>query len=521
MARKVGALSIIGLLVLILSAIVYFSAFTITDSYQDFIIGIVGIILGFVSIIVDYFRAKRKDTLNEIHSKLDVYGTIVAVAIAAWFIDVIFFSTAIEEYGFLLGGVVCVLVAIPLIVIGLAIFLVFVRTPLSKKLTRRNITIFCVIMVIILLIVPPYVVWPSISPTYKSTLRVTELSFSKNNEHLFVHTEGSNVITNASLPEFLATYQVWDLRTESLVWSTKNNRYPVIDLFHYNQIALSPDGEFLSFSGNNTLYSFQTKTYRTVPYGDFLGWLMNGTRFIVANGTQLQVWDATNMTLTKTIAFSQAARMIPSLDGSKIAVIPGGDRRNMLSVIDVASQNSSYLLNTTMTRSDTTISWSPDGTKLQLSYWIPQPTGDYRHTSYQVVVVDMKTASVIQNTSITYYDGSYASIVLSDIWFGTYATRDNDHHQIIVYNITTGEKEHVYSYDAAPSTAEWSPDKSLVGTSVSGGIIEIRNTSTGTIVQRLPLPVFELKRAIPDFETTLVFCAIALFVVLRLKKRTK
>jgi WD40 repeat protein len=97
---------------------------------------------------------------------------------------------------------------------------------------------------------------------------------------------------------------------------------------------------------------------------------------------------------------------------------------------------------------------------------------------------------------------------------------DYDHNQIIVYNITTGGKEHIYGYNKEPSTIEWSPDKTLMAYQKDGNI-EIKNTSTGKIVQRLPLPVYELKRGIPGYECTLVFCATAIFVVLRHKRRKK
>jgi WD40 repeat protein len=135
-----------------------------------------------------------------------------------------------------------------------------------------------------------------------------------------------------------------------------------------------------------------------------------------------------------------------------------------------------------------------------------------------VSVWDPITTRPIQNTSFTHYYGEQGNNALLHIWFGQYAVSDYDHKQIVVYNITTGEKEHTYGYDKEPSTIEWSPDMTLMAYQ-KDGTIEIKNTSTGKIVQRFPVPVYELKRSIPGFECVLMFCAIAILMVLRHKRK--
>ena len=516
MARKVGALSVIGLCVLIISIIVYFSWFTHPYSSQDLIIGITGMLLGFISVIIDYLLAKNKDTENEIHSRLDIFGKIVGVGIIAWFADLIFFSTAIGGYALLLGELVCFVIIIPVIIIGLALFLILVRTPLSKKLTRRNVIIVYVILAVIILIFPTYFIWPSISPTYQGSLHVNQLSFSKNNERVFVRAEGSNIMTAAPYPGFLTMYQVWDLSSGTLVWNITNP--------HNIEMALSPNGDLINNENNRTIYSLGTGTYLMIYDGDSLGWMMNDSRFITANETQLHVWDAVNKTILNTIAYPSAGQMIPSYDGSKIVIVPKGHEATMLSVIDVASEGASkntwYHFNTSIYRMSMKISWSSDGTKLQLAYPMPGTMNDHNYSWYRVLVWDVTTTLLIQNTSFSYYYGEHGNNGLLQTWFGEYAIRDDDHDQIIIYNIATGETEHIFRFDKNLGAAALSPDKNLIA-AVSDGIIEVKNTSTGITVQRLILPFYEMKRIIPGFESVFVFCAVALFVILRYKRRKK
>jgi hypothetical protein len=508
MARKIGPLSIIGFFVLILSEIVYFSSFTYTYSFQDLLIGIGGILLGFVFMIIDFILIKKKDSLNEIHPRITIFGIIVGVGIFIWIIDLLFLSTVIGAYVLFIGGIVCILVILPVITVGLAIFLIFVRTPLSKTLTRKNVTIFCVIMGIVLLILPTYFIWPSVSPTYNGNLWANQISFSSDNARLFVHSEGSQIVTVEPHPGFLATYQVWNLSSGTLLWNTTSSQNA--------EMMLSPDGEFLSNADSKSIFSLQSNTSLGTYVGDYFVWVMNRNSFITADETQLYVWDATHVTITKTIAYPNASQIIPSYDGSRIAVVPQGKGEKTLSVIGITLNNATYLFNTSVSETLTSVVWSPDGTKLQLTSWIRQ-IGYHNNLPYQVSVWDPRTTRLIQNTSFIHYYGEQGDNELLEIWFGEFVINDFDHKQIIVYNFT-GEKEHIYGYDSLNNNVVWSNDKTLMAYQKQGEI-EIINTSTGKIVRGLPLPIYELKRSIPGFEGILVFCAIAFFVVLRHKRQ--
>jgi len=509
MARKIGLLSIIGFLVLILSEIVYFSSFTITYSSQDLLIGIGGIILGFVCIIIDFVLMKKKDTLNEVHPRIHLFGIIVGAGIFVWIIDLLFLSTVIGANVLFLGGVVCILVIVPVIIVGLAIFLIFVRTPLSKTLTRKNVTLFCVIMGIVLLILPTYFIWPSVSPTYNGNLWANQFSFSNDNARLFVHSQGSQIVNVEPYPGFLATYQVWNLSSGTLLWNTTSSQNA--------EMTLSPDGEFLSNTDNKSIFSLRSNTYLGNYVGDYFVWVMSGNSFITADEARLYVWDATHVTITKTIYYFNASQIVPSYDGSMIAVVPQGKGVKTLSVIDIAHSNVTYLFTTPISDELTSIVWSQDGTKLQLTSWVRQ-TGYHNSLPYQVSVWDPITTRLIQNTSFTHNYGEHGNNALLQIWLDEYAVDDYDHKQIIVYNITTGQKEHIYGYDYLNNNVVWSYAKTLLAYQKQGDIVII-NASTGRIVRNIPLPVYELKRAIPGYECILMFCAIAVFVVLQHKRR--
>jgi hypothetical protein len=489
---------------------VYFSSFTSLYSYQYLLIGIGGILLGIVCIIIDFVLMKKKDTLNEIHPMINFFGIIVGVGIFVWIIDLLFLSTVIGANVLFLGGVVCILVIVPVIIVGLVIFLIFVRTPLNKTLTQKNLTIFCVIMGIVLLILPTYLIWPSVSPTYNGNLWANQLSFSSDNARLFVHSQGSQIVNVEPHPGFLATYQIWNLSSGTLLWNTTSSQNA--------EMTLSPDGGLLSNMDNKSIFSLQSNTYLGTYVGGHFVWMMNGNSFITADKTRLYVWDATHVTITKTIFYSNASQIIPSYDGSMIAVVPQGKGVKTLSVIDIALTNVTYLFTTPISDELTSIVWSADGNELQLTSWIRQ-TGYHDSLPYQVSVWNPITGRLIQNTSFTHYYGAvHGDNALLEIWLGEYVVDDFDHTQIIVYNITTGGKEHIYGYDIEPHPIEWSPDKTLMAYQKDGNI-EIKNTSTGKIVQRLSLPRYELKRSIPGYECVLMFCAIAVFVVLRHKRR--
>lgn len=51
------------------------------------------------------------------------------------------------------------------------------------------------------------------------------------------------------------------------------------------------------------------------------------------------------------------------------------------------------------------------------------------------------------------------------------------------------------------------------------GIIEIRNATTGSLINTLKTPVYEIKRPIPGFEIIILIGAIALVIFWKRKRR--
>jgi hypothetical protein len=137
--KKIGLLTILGLLLLILSEIIYFNSLANTFIPQFGVIdliGISGILLGLLFIILDVHRVKRRDVINEIHYDLLDFGKIFLVIFFALIVDIAIFSTSIREYAVPLGVVVFITIFLPLIVIGLGIFLILIRMPFHKSLSN-------------------------------------------------------------------------------------------------------------------------------------------------------------------------------------------------------------------------------------------------------------------------------------------------------------------------------------------------------------------------------------------------
>lgn len=61
-------------------------------------------------------------------------------------------------------------------------------------------------------------------------------------------------------------------------------------------------------------------------------------------------------------------------------------------------------------------------------------------------------------------------------------------------------------------------DESIVAIG-SKGIIEIRNATTGSLINTLKTPVYEIKRSIPGFEIIIIIGAIALVIFWKRRRR--
>jgi hypothetical protein len=461
---------------------------------------------------IDYLDSEdRKDGENTTHKGMDFFIKIFLTCLIAFFINILFVSSYVGIYGMLFGEILCVLIYVPLIIIIMVIFLLIRRSSKAKFITNKATNIFCILLGVILVVMPMLLVWPSLSPTYNGNLRAYQLSFSTDNTRLLVNSEGSQIMSVGPHPGFLATYQVWDLNSGRILWNTTTNKTNV-------QMTLSPNGASIANTNNDSLFSLQSFTYLGSFSGNHFAWIGNGTSFITATNTQLYIWDTTSCTIKKTITYNNVSQIIPSDDGAKIAVIPEGKAIKTLSVIAITSANSIYLINLTVSEKLTSVVWSADGNELQITSWIPHV--GIQGWPHQVSVWNLTTKTLIQNTSFVHYSGEHGNNALLEMWFGKYVVSDYELKQTIVYDITTGKKEHSYGYYSFNNLIEWSHDKTLMAYQNNANI-EIQNTSTGNVIMRLPVPVYELKRLLPGFEIILVFCAIAALTSLHFRRERK
>ena len=182
---------------------------------------------------------KKKDIINEIHSELISFGKIIAVIIIAAIIDTIIFTKYIAYFGTFLGGFACFTVILPLVLIGVGIFLTLIRTPLVKSLTSKKVNIFCVVLAIVLIILPVYIAWPSVSPTYMDRQPIQQLQLSSDGSFLLSISGGAANLASENKSEFKQIYDyiIWDTSSGKQIWNRTTT--------NYDDIRISLDGKYV------------------------------------------------------------------------------------------------------------------------------------------------------------------------------------------------------------------------------------------------------------------------------------
>lgn len=403
----------------------------------------------------------------------------------------------------LLGAFLCIFVYLPLIIIFVIITLLLHKFR-TQFVAKKSFNLFFVILGISLVLIQIVVIWPNVSPTYRDSLYPQNTSFSNDNSRLFVCSEGRNIVS-LEPDESIYEYYVWDINTGEVIWNKTTSEY--IDL------TFSPYGKYLINNDNDSIFSLSLDKY-IGQFGGHIIWAQDGKSFITCNETNIFIWETTNFTLTNSIIYYNAERIIPTFDGSKIAIVPDIDGIKTLSVMKITNSESTYVFNTSIRDNFASIIWSEDGNELQIvsSAFDKHYTG---HWPYSVFVWNVTDNTPIQNTTYIHYSGKQGNNELKEIWFGKFVENDFDNHQTVVYSID-GKKEKTYEflyYEA------WSYDKKLVAY-YSHWDIKILNTTTNKIIRTFALPTYEFKRLIPGFELILVIAGMALVLFWK-RKRNK
>jgi len=521
MLKKIGLLTILGLLLLILSGIIYFNSFANTYFPQNGLIGISGILLGFLFIVLDFILIKKKDINNEIHSKLFDFGKIIAVSLFAWFVDIVIFSTSIREYAILLGGVVCITVIIPMVIIGLGIFLTFIRTPLGKSITNKKVNIFCIVLAILLIILPVYLIWPSISPTYMDRQPIQQFHLSSNGTRLLSISGGMPLvpIKKYSL-NYVFDYIIWNTTSGNIIWNrTLSNYYSAKTFSYYYDAKISPDGRYFINIENNTIASIESGETVAHFSGTYYDWTENGKYFVTVEDKQIYIWNATNFTKIKTIPINETIRRIALFpDESKLIVEIHKQTQNSLQIIDVLSGNLTYLYNYSGNTGYNIqyLTLSKDENKLQMIKYesISHTSSDY-FDNYILIIWNISDKNILYNHT---FKNKMDQNELTGAGFGKYIIFDSKKSQLIFYNLT-GVETVVNTNQNFLQNFDLSYDESIMAIG-SKGIIEVRNATTGLLINTLKTPVYEIERPIPGFEIIIVLGAIAsILVFIRLRRK--
>jgi len=421
--------------------------------------------------------------------------TVFISSVVAFFI----ISQFNPVFSVLLIPFLCIIFYLPLIVIFVVITLLLnkYKTPF---VAGKFFNLFFVIIGILLIVIQIGFIWPNVSPTYQRNLRPSYTSFSNDNSRLFVFSEGRHIVS-LEPDESIYEYYVWDIDTGEVIWNKTT--------FEYVDLTLSPGGEYLINNYNDSIFSLSLNRYMGNQFGEHIIWAQDGKSFITYNETNISIWETINFTLIHSIIYDNAEKILPSVDGSKIAIIPEGNGIKTLSVINITNNNSVYVFNTSISNNAESVIWSEDGSELQIvsriSGIIFGSGGDY--VPYNVVVWNITNNTLVQNTSFKHYFGEHGNNGLEEIWFGKYVVSDFDNNQLVVYSFD-GKKEQTYGF---LDYERWSYDKELLAYySYIDGNIKILNTTTNKIIRTFALPTYEFKRMIPGFEIIPVVCAVAL-----------
>lgn len=506
MTKKIGTIGFFGLLLIIIFgslALIMLAGWFELFTQIGFMV-IIWIIIGIVLFVFDFLSTKKTEETPEKINGKSILVKIILTSIIATAITMVVVSQYIGGYVAFYAVGACITIIPIIIVVEATIFLILIKTMKGKPLTVRKEFIFYVILAVSLICIPLVITLPSMTPTYQGNLSIYEMSFSTNGSRLLIYSEGQHIITSDKYPSTVIDYRLWNTITGDSIWNTTTYKYP------YPKIILSPNGDYLANDNNNSIFSLNSGTYIGNYTGDNFIWVMNGKEFITADKTHLFIWDIKNFTVVGSIAFNNANQIVPSFDGSKIAILPQGNNVKTLSVINIKNGNETYLFNTSVNNTLKSIIWSTDGKKLQLV--------SQNSNKYQVLVWDPMNNTLIQNTSFLFKGGNHSFI--HTILFGGYIVNNFDNHQLIIYNITgtkeySSEKKSKQSFEYHDFCVSY--DRKLIAWQ-EGGTIEVNNLTTGKLLNTLTLPTYEFKRIIPGFELPLIVCAALLLLLLKRRK---
>ena len=508
---NVSRLTKIGLSIVVISAILYFTIVFLAPNfglYQTYIVFIIAMMTGLFIVIFDTISIQRYEKNKNFKSRLKVFGIIFAIITVVFIAETIIFAEHSGDAGFYLffGSIaICFLFYIPLIIIGFVFFLIFLRSPYAKYLDGKGMKVFYVLFAIIIMLLPLIFGFGPISETITQRGSVIHLSLSA---------DGSILISVADYEYFTpdekkVDFQIWDTNSGEVIWS----EYPSDKHFAY----ISPDGKYY-YTGYTTydgIYNVSdgSKIINITTYTSY--WSTNGKIFINSGSdpNKINIWNTDDFTLDRTTYWEGFEyNSVFSPDGSQTLIFTYGTTSDLISLIDISSDNITYVWNET---------FENDGINVQSLQWSKNNKIGFFYknisdSKYHLILLDSTNGSKIYDKPVSH---SYQMLISSNCEkYLTYNLSDNT---IKIFNLSNLEKTINLDeqYERPLRSFEWSYNGNVIAIGEYDGKITIINASTGKIVSILETPLRDVPRPTPGFELIIFICSIATILFLKRNKK--
>jgi hypothetical protein len=512
MFKRIGPLTIIGILVIIAVAVLFLvpSSSMLWDWYVFLILGF---IFGVFLVVVDFIYTQRRIGNKIFDPRLFVFIKIVIIGFIALIINAVILMTALGSNAGFFTDYVCLIFYIPGILVGVGIFLILLRTPAAKYIESKKMRYFYVIFAVLIVVLPIIVGWPMLSPTYTGRQPIRQLHLSFDGSRL-VSISGGMHLASEETHDYNQIYDhiIWNTSSGKIIW---NETTP-----DYFDTKISPNGEYSISSMSNSIISVTSGENIINFSGTYYDWSANGNFFVTINENLVNIWNATNFSIMKTIPMHGSVRKIAlSPDGSRLAVDVHEQKQNSLLLINVSSENSTAFYNYSeySVYNIQYLSWPKNGDELQMvKYELTSHTSSDYADDYKLIIWNISDKNILYNLSFKYEMGKMAMNKLADVEFGKYVIYDYEKSKLISYNLT-GLETVINMNQNFLNNFDLSYDGTLMALG-SNGIIKIINVMTGKTINTLQTPQYEIIRPIPGFELILLIIAMALILIWKRKR---
>lgn len=285
----------------------------------------------------------------------------------------------------------------------------------------------------------------------------------------------------------------------------------------WQDIHLSPNGLYFINDNNKTITSLHLGKINSYT-GFYQDWDKKNSFFITTEYNSLHFWDITNFTIYRTLTMNKSiwkASISPT--GTMLALIFRLQNRSFFSMIDISQHQPVWLWNMTDKQIETPI-WSENGKSIQFVQ--PQNSGNGSPQAYDFIILNATNGEILENHSIK-------SDLFISISFGKYLSDNYKNNTLTIYDFSRTER--VIHYKYGPITRiTWSQDGSTIASVRNECVIEIRNASTGELINALSIPLYENIYSLHPFYslfiipiTIFIIVFVIAVIILTLKKRKK